>query len=70
MNAKTASTVLLVFAAALLAAVLFFAGAAWRARITADALALPAASTDGPIVRAGHPIPGCPAQGACRAHLL
>jgi len=41
MNAKTASTVLLVFAAALLAAVLFFAGAAWRARITAGALTAP-----------------------------
>ena len=39
---KTASTVLLVISAALLAALLFFAGAAWRARITAGALAAPA----------------------------
>jgi len=69
-SAKTASTVLLVLTAALFAALMFFAGAAWRARITADALALPAAITCEAIAGVGHPFPGCPAQAACRAHLL
>jgi hypothetical protein len=69
-SAKTASTVLLVLTAALFAALMFFAGAAWRARITADALALPAAITYEAIARVGHPFPGCLAQAASRTHLL
>jgi hypothetical protein len=39
---KTAATVLLVVSAVLLAALLFFAGAAWRARVTATGTPLPA----------------------------